>query len=100
MKAVRVNEWEKPVQIEELPQPVPANDEVLVRVRATSVNPMERVIVLGYVKSMFSVPLTLGRDFVGEVVRVGADVKHVKPGDAVYGMSPVQATFAEYAAIK
>jgi NADPH:quinone reductase-like Zn-dependent oxidoreductase len=100
MKAVRVNEWAKPVQVEELPQPAPANDEVLVRIHAAGVNPMERAIALGYFKSMFTAPLTIGRDFAGEVVAVGSDIKHVKPGDSVYGMSPVQSTFAEYAAVK
>ena len=100
MKAVRVNEWAKPVEVEELPQPSPANDEVLVRVHAAGVDPMEAAVAAGYAKSMFNVPLTLGRNFAGEVVAVGDDVKHVKPGDAVYGMSPIQATFAEYAAVK
>lgn len=100
MKAVRVKEWAQPVEVEELQQPSPANDEVLVRVHAAAVDPMEVAIAAGYVKSMFNVPLTLGRNFAGEVVAVGADVTHVKPGDAVYGMSGVQATFAEYAAVK
>ncbi|MBI3151777.1 MAG: NADP-dependent oxidoreductase [Chloroflexi bacterium] len=100
MKAVRVNEWAKPVNVEEIPQPSPANDEVLVRVHAAGVDPMEAGVAAGYLQSMLSVPLTLGRNFAGEVVAVGEDVKHVKPGDAVYGMSPIQATFAEYAAVK
>lgn len=100
MKAVRVKEWAQPMEVEELPQSSPANDEVLVRVRAASVDPMEAAIAAGYAKSMFNVPLTLGRNFAGEVVAVGADVTHVKPGDAVYGMSVDQATFAEYAAVK
>lgn len=80
--------------------PSPANDEVLVRVHAAGVDPMEAGVAAGYLQSMLSVPLTLGRNFAGEVVAVGEDVKHVKPGDAVYGMSPIQATFAEYAAVK
>jgi NADPH:quinone reductase-like Zn-dependent oxidoreductase len=49
---------------------------------------------------MFQVPMTLGRDFSGEVVAVGSDVQHVKPGDAVFGMSPVMATYAEFASVK
>jgi NADPH:quinone reductase-like Zn-dependent oxidoreductase len=100
MKAVRVNEWAQPVEVEELPQPSPANDEVLVRIHAAGVDPMEAAVAAGYAKSMFNVPLTLGRNFAGEVVAVGADVTHVKPRDAVYGMSVVQATFAEYASVK
>jgi NADPH:quinone reductase-like Zn-dependent oxidoreductase len=100
MKAVRLNEWAQPVQIEDQPEPSPASDEVLVRIHATAVNPMERIIVLGYAQSMFSLPMTLGRDFSGEVVAVGSDVQHVKPGDLVFGMSPVQATYAQFAAVK
>lgn len=100
MQAVRINEWEQPVQIEELPQPVPANDEVLVRVRAASVNPVDRAIVAGYMQMMVVAPLTLGVDFAGEVVAIGADVQHVKPGDAVYGMSTAFGTFAEYVVVK
>jgi len=99
MKAVRLNEWGQPVQIEELAQPTPSNDEVLVRIHAAGVNPMEKYIALGYFTEMFSVPLTLGRDFAGEVVSVGSNVHHVKAGDAVFGMSPMQSTFAEYATI-
>jgi NADPH:quinone reductase-like Zn-dependent oxidoreductase len=100
MKAVRINEWGQPVQIEELPQPSPTNDEVLVRVDAASVNPIDGAIALGYAKAMFTAPLTLGTDFAGEVVAVGADVHHVKPGDAVYGASLNRGTFAEYAVVK
>jgi NADPH:quinone reductase-like Zn-dependent oxidoreductase len=100
MKAVRITEWDKPLQIEQLPQPTPAKDEVLVRVHAVGVNPMEQAIAAGYAKAIFTVPMQLGRDFAGEVVEVGADVKHVKPGDAVYGMSANQVTYAEYAAVK
>ena len=100
MKAVRVKEWAQPVEVEELPQPSPTNDEVLVQIHAAAVDPMEAAIAAGYVKSMFNVPLTLGRNFAGEVAAVGSDVTHVKPGDDVYGMSVNQATFAEYAAVK
>ena len=42
MKAVRVNEWGAPVQYEDIPRPEPADDEVLVKVHAASVNPVER----------------------------------------------------------
>ncbi len=100
MKAVRVNEWGQPVQIEDLPKPSPANDEVLVRVHAAGVNPVDGAIAAGYMKSMFSAPLTIGADYAGDVVAVGADVQHVKPGDAVYGFSPTYGTFAEFAAVK
>jgi NADPH:quinone reductase-like Zn-dependent oxidoreductase len=100
MKAVRINQWAQPVEIEELPQPVPASDEVLVRVYAASVNPIDKAIAAGYLKMMLTAPLTLGKDFAGEVVAVGADIKHVKPGDPVYGLSLNSGTFAQYAVVK
>jgi NADPH:quinone reductase-like Zn-dependent oxidoreductase len=101
MKAVRVNEWGKPVQLEDIPQPKPANDEALVRVHAASINPFDAAIVAGYMSFMATPPLTLGTDFSGEVVEVGRDVTHVKPGDAVYGVIPIRSgTFSEYATPK
>lgn len=100
MKAVRVNEWGQPLQIEELSQPTPAADEVLVRVRAASVNPIDRAVAAGYMRMVFSTPLTLGVDFAGEVVAVGDEVTHVKPGDDVYGANIRQGAFAEYVVVK
>jgi NADPH:quinone reductase-like Zn-dependent oxidoreductase len=98
MKAVRVNEWGQPVEIEEIAQPTPGNDEVLVRVRAASVNPADGAIAAGYMQAYYSTPMTLGIDFSGDVVAVGDSVQAVKPGDAVYGKS--SATFADYAVVK
>jgi NADPH:quinone reductase-like Zn-dependent oxidoreductase len=100
MKAVRLNQGGQPVQIEDFPQPTPAAGEVLVRVHAAGVNPVDRIIALGYMEAYFPAPLTLGMDFAGDVVTVGEGVTHVKAGDAVYGMSPAAGTFAEYAVVK
>ena len=98
MKAARINEWGRPVQVEEIARPEPADDEVLVRVRAASINPIDLVVAAGYLQSMISPPpMTSGSDFAGEVVAVGAEVTHVQPGDAVYGFIPLRGgTFAEY----
>ena len=101
MKAARLNQWGQPYQIEDVPQPTPSNDEVLVRVHAASINPVDSAVAAGYLQAMINVPLTAGTDFAGEVVSVGSDVSHVKPGDAVYGMIPVRGgAFAEYVAPK
>jgi len=97
MKAARVYEWGKPVQIEDIPQPKAADDEALVKVHAASINPFDAAIAAGYLSSMLTPPLTLGADFSGEVVEVGKNVTHVKPGDTVFGVIPVRTgTFAEY----
>jgi len=100
MKAARINESGQPVQVVDFPQPTPGAGEVLVHVQAASVNPIDRLIALGYVDAYFPAPLTLGMDFAGDVVAVGEGVTHVKAGDAVYGMSPTTGTFAEYAVVK
>lgn len=100
MKAARIHQWGQPAQLEDVPKPTPANDEVLVRVQAASVNPVDNMIAAGYLQSMFSTPTTLGTDFAGEVEAVGEGVNHVQPGDAVYGMGTGAGTFAEHAIVK
>lgn len=101
MKAIRLNGWGQPLQVEEIPQPSPASDEVLVRVHAASVNPFDAFVHAGYLQSMISTPLTMGTDFAGEVVAAGAEISHVKPGDAVYGLVPLHSgSFAEYVVAK
>ncbi len=101
MKAARVNEWGGPVQVEDIPQPIPNTDEVLVRVHAASINPFDTAVVAGYMSFMATPPITLGTDFAGEVVSVGADITHVGPGDAVYGLVVLRSgTFAEYTTAK
>jgi NADPH:quinone reductase-like Zn-dependent oxidoreductase len=100
MKAVRVEQWGQPLEIEDVSQPTPAQDEVLVRVAASSVNPIDGIIAEGHMREMYSLPLTLGTDFAGDVVAVGPEVNHVRRGDAVYGMSLQRGAFAEYAAVK
>ncbi len=101
MKAIRVNTWGQPIQLEDIPQPKPGKDEVLVRVHAASINPFDSFVHAGYMQGMVSTPLTLGTDFAGEVVEVGSEVSHVKPGDAVYGLVPMHSgSFAEYLVAK
>jgi NADPH:quinone reductase-like Zn-dependent oxidoreductase len=101
MKAARVNAWGTPVQIEDIPRPTPNTDEVLVRVHAASINPFDTAVLAGYMSFMATPPITLGTDFAGEVVAVGADITHVQPGDAVYGLVVLRSgTFAEYTTAK
>jgi NADPH:quinone reductase-like Zn-dependent oxidoreductase len=101
MKAIRVNEWGKPVELEDVPQPTPADDEVLVRVRAASINPFDIAVAAGYLAFMASTPMTLGTDFAGEVVEVGKNVTKFKPGDEVFGAVVLRSgTFAEYITAK
>jgi len=97
MKAIRINEWGKALELEDIPQPKPNDDEVLVRVHAASINPLDAAVMAGYLSFMVSTPMTLGVDFSGVAVEVGKDVTHVKPGDEVFGVTPFRSgTFSEY----
>ncbi len=101
MKAARLNEWGKGLALEDIPQPEPNDDEILVRVHAASINPFDAAVQAGYLQSMAKTPMTLGSDFAGEVVAVGSNIKHLKPGDDVYGLSPLgTGAFAEFTTAK
>jgi NADPH2:quinone reductase len=71
----------------DLPEPTPAPGEVLVRVRASSVNPVDNAIAAGMLKDMVEheFPITLGRDYAGVVEQIGADVTAFAVGDEVFG---------------
>ncbi|HLI49414.1 MAG TPA: NADP-dependent oxidoreductase [Chthonomonas sp.] len=105
MKAIVVPTFTNPptLRYEEVPKPQIAADEVLVRVQATSVNPVDTYICTGAAQSWLNLklPLIPGADFAGVVEAVGSDVKDVKPGEEVYSYSPLQrlGAFAEYLAV-
>src|SRR3954466_2815073 len=77
-----------PALREDLPAPAPARNEVLVRVHASSANPVDNSIAAGMLAQMgvqYDYPVTLGRDYAGVVEQVGADVTEYAPGDEVFG---------------
>src|SRR3954462_9018427 len=81
----------QPALREDLPAPTPADNEVLVRVHASSVNPVDGSIAAGLLAGMgveYEYPVTLGRDYAGVVEQVGAGVSGSKPGDEVFGFVP------------
>lgn len=106
MKAAVCRAYGSPdvLKIEEVDKPVPTDDEVLVRVRASSVNPAEWYAMTGLplarIGGGFSKPKEnrLGVDYAGVVEAVGKDVTHVKPGDEVFGAR--SGAFAEYVCVK
>src|SRR5215211_4171626 len=75
---------------EDLPAPTPSDDEVLVRVSASSVNPVDGASVAGIMSGMVEheFPIVLGRDYAGVVERAGSDVTRYVEGDEVYGFLP------------
>jgi NADPH:quinone reductase-like Zn-dependent oxidoreductase len=89
MRAVTLNDPEtQPAPRTDLPAPTPADNEVLVRVHASSVNPVDRSIAAGLLAGMgvkYEYPVTLGRDYAGTVEQTGSAVSGFKPGDQVFG---------------
>jgi NADPH:quinone reductase-like Zn-dependent oxidoreductase len=94
------------LQYEELPKPVAADDEVIVKVRAVSVNPLDWHVMRGkpYVMRLMGSGIgtpkdvELGVDFAGVVDSVGKSVTKFKPGDEVFGGR--DGAFAEYVQVK
>ena len=86
MKAIRVKEFGGPevLRLEEVPTPRPGPGEVLVRIHAIGVNPVETYIRAGTYARLPELPYTPGNDCAGVVEQVGADVNEFKPGDRVY----------------
>ncbi len=104
MKAVRFHSYGPPgvLVLEEVPWPTADSDEVLVRVQAAGVNPLDWKVRAGYVKDWLhhQLPLIPGWDVSGIVEAVGPKVADFKIGDAVYGMLDFgrDGAYAEYVA--
>jgi NADPH:quinone reductase-like Zn-dependent oxidoreductase len=77
------------VRIEDVSLPEPKSGELLIRVNAAGVNPVDWKIRAGYLQEAFplQLPVTLGGDFSGVVEAVNAGVAGLKVGDAVYGQA-------------
>jgi NADPH:quinone reductase len=89
MRAVTLNEPNtQPAEREDLPAPTHADNEVLVRVHASSVNPVDGSIAAGLLAQMgvgYEYPVILGRDYAGIVEEVGVAVTGYTAGDKVFG---------------
>ena len=90
MRAITIESFEGGPALREVPTPEVGPNEVLVRVRASSVNPLDGGIAAGMLKDMLEheFPVTLGRDFAGVVEQVGEGVGSVAVGDEVFGEVP------------
>ena len=102
MKAFILDRYEKNAHLRlgEMPEPRVGDNDVLVEVHAASVNPLDSKIRDGAFKAIlpYRLPLILGNDVAGVVVRTGAKVRRFKPGDEVYARPAKDriGTFAEY----
>jgi NADPH2:quinone reductase len=88
MRAFTLDSFDAPPALrDDLPTPSPADDQVLVRVQASAVNPVDAGIAAGQLKDMIEheFPIVLGRDYAGVVEQVGAGVTRYAVGDEVFG---------------
>lgn len=103
MRAFVVTKYKEPLQEADVPEPTVGEHDVLVRVEAAGLNPLDEKIRAGEFKQVlpYKLPLILGNDVAGTVIGVGTAVRGFKPGDEVYAR-PAQdriGTFAERIAV-
>jgi len=104
MKALVLNRYNGPLELTDLARPVPAHGQVLIRIAASGLNPLDTKIRAGSAAhAKHPLPLVLGIDLAGTVEAVGAGVSSLKVGDEVYGMTGgvggIQGSLAQYAAV-
>lgn len=106
MKAVQIDNYAKEINpvLRDIPVPEVGPDEVLLRVKAAAVNPLELLILTGSVKLIqdYPMPLTLGNECSGVVEAVGQRVKKFQVGDKVYTRLPLSriGAFGEFVAVE
>ena len=104
MRALFVEHSGAPFQMREIARPTPGPGEVLVRIHASGVNPLDTKIRAGEAgHAKHPLPAILGLDLAGVVEEVGPGAATFQVGDAVYGMTGgvggVQGSLADYAAV-
>lgn len=101
MKAVRLLEYGGQLVFDEVARPTPARDEILVKIRNTTVNHLDLVKASGSARQILPIdlPWIPGHEFSGTVEQVGIGVAAYAPGDAVFGTSAMGA-YAEYLCVK
>ena len=105
MKAAVLNQYgtAAPVSVQEVAVPELADTEVLVKVKAAGVNPVDNLIKNGNIWPVapYSLPLIMGNELAGEVEAVGSSVTAYLPGDRVMTRLPLEkiGAFAQYVAV-
>ena len=102
MKAIRVHEFGPPevMHREDVETPQPTGTQVLVKVHAIGVNPVETYIRSGQYAGTPPLPYTPGKDAAGVVEAVGDEVKHWSVGDRVYTSNSISGSYAEYTLVE
>jgi NADPH:quinone reductase-like Zn-dependent oxidoreductase len=105
MKAAQINGYSKEIELKwnDIPKPNVQDYDVLVKVKAAGVNPLDMLILRGNVKLIvdYKFPLTMGNELSGVVEAVGKRVTKFKEGDSIYTRLPEKqiGAFAEYAVV-
>lgn len=105
MKAAQITRYSKNIRmtVNDIPVPEIGDDELLIRVKAAAVNPVDILNLTGAVRLIqdYKMPLTLGNECAGIVEKAGRQATRFKPGDRVYARLPVSSLggFAEYVAV-
>lgn len=99
MQAIRIGEFGGPevMRLEEIPAPRPGAGEIVIRVRAAGVNPVDTYIRSGTYPIKPRLPYTPGMDAAGVVETIGEGVTRVAPGDRVYTAGTTSGAYAEMA---
>ncbi|NLX21475.1 MAG: NADPH:quinone reductase [Phycisphaerae bacterium] len=99
MKTIRVAAFGDPevMRLEEVPDPVPAAGQVVVRIHAAGVNPVDTYIRAGWYPHSPTLPYTPGLDAAGVVEATGDEVSRIRVGDRVYLSGSLTGTYAEMA---
>ncbi len=102
MKAIVVREFGGPnvLKLEDVPTPVPDARQVLVKIEAAGVNPVDTYLRSGNHAHAPSLPYTPGKDGAGVVEQIGDGVTEFKPGDRVYTAGSISGTYAEFSLCK
>lgn len=105
MKAAQIYKYSKEIKVSvnDVPVPEPQDNEVLIRVKAAAVNPLDILQISGSVRLIqnYKMPLTLGNECSGIIEKVGGGVNGFSVGDKVYTRLPLDriGAFAEYVAV-
>ncbi len=99
MELVRFGDTETAFATREIPRPDPGPGQVLVRVEATSVNPLDVQTRRGDYQDQVALPAVIGNDVSGVVVETGPGADDFQPGDEVWYLAPIfagQGTYAQF----
>jgi NADPH2:quinone reductase len=98
MKSIIVHEYGGPdvMKLEDVPTPEPGGGQVLVRIEAAGVNPVDTYLRSGTYANAPKPPYTPGKDAAGVIEKIGGGVTRFKEGDRVYTAGSISGTYAEY----